>query len=172
MKLHGGGWLALLLGAICLTGCAARPAPALAILEESSVRVSLWLEVTQADRAVLKARFEPLEAGYHLYSKDLPRDGVDGLGRPTLLELTPASVLQPIGDLSAEPALLAEPVFPDLQDLRVYPAGPVTLRLPVRLPPGLQTWNDEAALTYMICAGAKCKRPVEARIVLLAIQLK
>ena len=67
-------------------------------------------------------------------SKDTPHDGVEGLGRPTLLELTPNSKLQAVGALQESVAPLTEPIETELPDLHVYPDGPVLLSLPVELP--------------------------------------
>ena len=51
-------------------------------------RVTVELSAAWGDDGLLVIRgvFTPEDAGYHLYSINLPRNGVDGLGRPTLLE--------------------------------------------------------------------------------------
>ena len=96
-----------------------------------------------------------------MYSKDLPRDGVDGLGRPTLLELVPGSTLQSTGVLT-ESVAAGET---DLGGLMVYPAGPVTLRLPVTLPPGDDPVDEQVSVTYMACGNGSCYPPVIGKII-------
>ena len=68
---------------------------ALASFTENYVSVSIQLEGNDKGEYFLSATFMPPE-GYHLYSKDIPITGVDGLGRPTLLELTEDSQLKGI----------------------------------------------------------------------------
>ncbi|MEW6405702.1 MAG: hypothetical protein AB1649_28255, partial [Chloroflexota bacterium] len=114
----------------------------------------------------LDAKFIPLETGLHLYSKDIPRTGVEGLGRPTLLELPETSKLAVLGDLIEN--VPAE--IPDFEpkDLLVYPVGEVTLSIPVALPPGTG-WTDETvSVTYMACSDKGCKPPVMGK----AIQIR
>ena len=76
----------------------------------------------------------------HLYSKDLPITGIDGVGRPTLLELSFESQIKPVGEL-IESAPSQEPET-EPKALRVYPVGAVTLSLPIELPPGTN-WVGE-----------------------------
>src|SRR5262245_19125892 len=78
------------------------PAPTLPIqlasFAENDVSVSISLEQPSAGNYFLAATFTP-PAGYHLYSKDMPVHGINGLGRPTLLELTTTSQLKALGNL-------------------------------------------------------------------------
>jgi hypothetical protein len=106
----------------------------------------------------LAATFTPLEVGFHLYSKDLPRNGAGGLGRPTLLELTPNSRMQALGALTESVA--SEVSMADPSGVLIYPNGPVTLTLPVRLPAGDGWADDEISLTYVVCSTNGCKAPV------------
>lgn len=115
---------------------------------------------------MLSATFTPPE-GYHLYSKDIPITGIDGLGRPTLLELTPKSQLSATGDLM-ESIKAQEPDF-EPKELLIYPLGAVTLSLPVELPSGSGWTEDEIQITYMACSASQCKLPVVAKRVLIAI---
>jgi len=135
----------------------------LASFTESSVEVSLALEQDSSGQFFLAATFTPTEADMHLYSKDLPLEGLDDLGRPTLLELVPGSSLLATGELIAD----AEPVTdPDEgYGLPVYPAGPVTLRLPISLPAG-DGWVDaQVSVTYMACSGYACRAPVIGKVI-------
>ena len=71
----------------------------LAIFTESRVTVEIVLRSDENNQAWLEATFTP-EDGYHLYSKESPPGGIDGLGRPTLLELLPGSQMIPTGALT------------------------------------------------------------------------
>jgi hypothetical protein len=135
----------------------------LASFTDSSVEVSLALEQDPSGQFFLSATFTPTEADMHLYSKDLPLEGQDDLGRPTLLELVPGSVLIAAGELTAN----VEPVIDpdDGYGLPLYPAGPVTLRLPVSLPEGGDWMDDQVSVTFMACTGLACRAPVIGKII-------
>ncbi len=147
----------------------------LAEFEENHVQVTIRLEWQDSGASeyrsdmVLAGVFTPSRAGYHLYSKDLPRNGVDGLGRPTLLELATGSKMQVVGALQESPPIQAEPAVVDYPDLKVYPAGPVTLRLPVQLPQTGAELVDEVSVTYMACKNTVCDRPVIDKIITVTI---
>ncbi len=160
--------LALLSLTIFAAACAPRLTLApgeslpLAAFTENSVDVSLRLVRAPEGYFLLEATFTP-PADSHLYSKDLPPTGVDGLGRPTLLELPATSKITALGALlESVPAVMQD--F-ELMQLPVYPAGAVTLSLPIQLPPG-EGWVDETvSITYMACNDKGCKPPVIGRIV-------
>jgi hypothetical protein len=143
--------------------CASRPGESisLASFTENFVRVSIKLERNSSGDYLLSARFTPPE-GYHLYSKDIPLTGADGLGRPTLLELTVDSRMSATGELK-ESVEAHQPGF-EPKELLVYPSGPVTLSLPVQLPAGEDWLDDEVKITYMTCSAVQCKRPVVGKI--------
>lgn len=126
--------------------------------QQNAVEVTLQLERDQAGALWLAAVFRP-EPGLHLYSKDIPRAGVDGLGRPTLLELPANTSIQLMGVLTESIASMEPPFEP--KDLRVYPEGPVALRLPVRLPAGASPVRETIFVTYMACNQTGCRPPVE-----------
>jgi hypothetical protein len=65
---------------------AARDWP-LSEITEHDVTVSLKAVVDDAGQTWVEGRFTPTRDGFHLYAKDLPRDGLSGIGRPTLLEV-------------------------------------------------------------------------------------
>lgn len=134
----------------------------LASFTENYVDVSIYLERNSSGNYVLAGTFTP-PTGYHLYSRDIPLTGVNGLGRPTLLELTAASQMRAIGELT-ESAQAEEPGF-EPKELLVYPPGAVTLRLPIELPPASGWIEDEIRITYMACSDSQCKPPVEGKIV-------
>jgi len=156
-------WVLTVLGLLTV-GCAPQPSLArgasltLTTFSENDVAVVVQLRRAADGQVSLAATFTPLEAGFHLYSKDLPRNGVGGLGRPTLLELTPNSRMQAIGALTESVA--SEVSGADPSGVLIYPNGPVTLTLPARLPPGLGWIDDEISLTYVVCSANGCKAPV------------
>jgi len=110
----------------------------------------------------VSATFVPPD-GYHLYSKDIPISGIEGLGRPTLIELTTTSLMKATSGL-IESVKAQAPDF-EPRELQVYPAGPITLSLPVELPPGEGWIDDEISITYMACSATNCKPPVVGKIV-------
>jgi hypothetical protein len=138
----------------------------LATFTANEVDVRISLERNGTGTVFLAATFIP-PAGYHLYGKDLPRDGVDGLGRPTLLELTANSKLTAQGEPIESVAAILE-TFGKIS-LPVYPAGPVTLRMAVALPAGGDWIDDEIRLTYMACSPTGCKPPVIGKIVNITV---
>lgn len=155
-------WTFLLLAA--LISCTSDPGKSvpLASFNENDVDVSISLVPEPNGGYALSAIFVPPE-GYHLYSKDIPLMGVDGLGRPTLLELTSKSRIRATGPLR-ESILPRSPDF-EPRELLIYPTGAVTLSLPIELPAGDGWRDDEISVTYMACNAIKCKPPAVGRIV-------
>ena len=133
---------------------------------ENDVTVEIRLELHSDKGSFLSATFTPPD-GYHLYSKDTPLDGINGLGRPTLLEVSADSPLEVQGKLIES----VEAQIPDFEprELLVYPAGPVTLSLEVKLPPGIESLDDSISVTYMACSDHVCKPPVVGKIVPIRI---
>lgn len=158
--------------------CALATSTQLADFTENDVHVSIRLDRAETGGYLLSATFTP-PAGFHLYSKDIPRSGVDGLGRPTLLELTAESTLpcgqcgeiQAAGKLTE--SIAAEiPAF-EPKALRIYPQGAVTLSLPVTLPSGKAAFIDDVvSVTFMACRQTGCKPPVVGKLVFVKIPLK
>lgn len=158
-------FLTLLLSAASVSCAPGRPL-ALASFTENYVDVSVILERDSSGGALLAATFTPSE-GHHLYSKDIPIDGLEGLGRPTLLELPGESQMIALGELIESVPARKSDFEP--KELLIYPAGPVTLRLPVQLPPGNAWIDDEIKITYMACSNYQCKPPVEGKVVSIRI---
>jgi hypothetical protein len=166
MKLHR--WVNVLLSIILFsavsvscTPASSKPIP-LASFTENYVDVSISLEHNSEGVVSLSATFTPSD-GHHLYSKDIPIAGINGLGRPTLIELPKDSHMKAIGGLTESVSAEASGYGPG--ELLVYPAGPVTLSLPVQLPPGNGWIDDAVKITYMACSAYQCKPPVEGKIV-------
>ena len=132
----------------------------------NQVGVTIRLGLGLHGEAMLIASFTP-PAGYHLYSKDIPLGGVRGQGRPTLIELPPGSQMQAAGALTESAAAGLPGYNPD--GPAVYPDGPVTLTLPVRLPNRSGWVEDQVSLTYMPCTALNCKTPVVGRLVAVRI---
>ena len=72
----------------------------LATSAENKVEVSIALTRDEDGQFILSATFTPQLLNMHLYSKEIPLNGVDGLGRPTLLELAEGSTLKANGELT------------------------------------------------------------------------
>ena len=112
-----------------------------------------------------------MEEGYHVYSKDLPIEGIDGIGRPTLLELSKHEAISGLGKLTADKKVhnLTSPLNAD--GFPVYPDGPVTLTLPFSLKAESNaTVEVEAKITYMACTKTSCNPPVEGKTVMLSLK--
>jgi Thiol:disulfide interchange protein DsbD, N-terminal len=135
-------------------------------IEEAGVRVDI--SYVGADRGEVIAMFEPLNDGYHLYGPEMPAGGIDGAGRPTLVELADGSAWRATDALAATPATTLQRLPTFDQPFPVFPAGPVTLRLPVERDTGAAGSPLAVAVTYMTCSDTGiCLAPVEGRMVIL-----
>jgi hypothetical protein len=149
-------------------GPPAVPAQHLATIEEKNATIQLAFERDGGGQPLLAATFQPKQPDLHLYSKDTPRTGVEGLGRPTLLELAPGAPITPRGALSADVAAYPEPDGITDEPLLIYPSGPVTLRLPIEEPQS--GMSLPVALTFMLCSDhGYCTPPVENKQLTLRI---
>lgn len=130
---------------------------------QSGVRVHVALERDSRDQAWIAAAFRPIARDVHLYGASLPADGIDGLGRPTRLTLVPSPVWQVMGP--AVPDRLEEVLRFELLKtaLPVYPAGPVTLRVPVTIAASNAAREAEVQVSYMACSDTGCLPPVADR---------
>jgi hypothetical protein len=113
--------------------------------------------------AVVRGVFKPASAGYHLYSTDLPRKGLEGIGRPTSID--PGRSVRRSGKVAANQSAKMLESFG--KSYPVYPDGPVTL---YRL---VMPENDEITvkLTYMACSAEFCLQPVEGAEVSVMLPL-
>jgi hypothetical protein len=156
---------------VCIL-CACRPmlpvneSIELARSTENSVEVVISMQDGPENKFTLLATFTPLEAGMHLYSKDIPKTGIGGLGRPTLLALADDSFLQISGELSESIAALPAESVPF--ELRAYPAGPVTLSLAIESTDA-ERHTESVFITYMACDDKGCRAPVENKAIEITI---
>lgn len=139
-----------------LSGSSAR----LATFTEHGVDVSIRLEDSPGFGTRLTGVFTPSQPEFHLYSKDLPRDGLQGVGRPTLLELAPGGAIRATGPLTADQPEETNYVEVLQIGFPVYPAGAVSLHLPVSRAAGDAGREAELSVTYMACKGGACLPPV------------
>ena len=87
-------------------------------------------------------------------AKTLPPGGINGVGRPTRLDIV--SGLTAVGELTADATTsdLKTEGIPEV--LPVYPDRPVTLRLPVRV---AGDGNAQVRMSYMACSPVTCLPP-------------
>ena len=139
----------------------------LATFSEHSVEVVVELQHATDGQVFISAVFTPILPGFHLYSKDMPRYGISGLGRPTLLELGENSEIQATGTLIESVGATISTADPS--GVLIYPDGPVTLTLPIRLPDGDDWTEEEIRLTYMACSATGCKPPVQGEVITISV---
>ncbi|OKI54434.1 hypothetical protein [Streptomyces sp. MJM1172] len=157
-----------------LTSCSAakadQSAPAVTRFTQNGVTVTLAVAGWKDAKGTLTATFTPTEAGYHLYSADLPAEGVEGVGRPT--SVTVAGGLSADGPASADAEVLRINLPGVESEVPVYPDGPVTLTLPVRAEGegGASAGTAKALISYASCnAEEGCNIPVLDRPVILNV---
>jgi hypothetical protein len=143
--------------ALALAGCGAQPAgPGTnAQATANGVAVTVGLRPGSGDRAELRATFSPQRPGFHLYSLDLPAEGIDGLGIPTRIAVSGGltALAAPTTDRSTR---LLRPTGLSTE-LPVYPDGPVTFTLPVRR---TGAGSAEVVVSYGACSESTCLMPV------------
>lgn len=125
---------------------------------DGGVRVSAVIERAGAGALDVTVTLRPQQAGFHLYSLDLPDGGIDGLGIPTRVSVTGG--LSPDGPATtATASQLLRPAGLDVA-LPVYPDGPVTLRLAAHRAGGASR-SARLTLTYGACSERYgCRPPV------------
>ena len=124
------------------------------------VDVAVFVQRHMDGTLQLTADFVPEEANMHVYGMTLPRQGIEGVGRPTLLEVISGDLVVS-GALSAN-VEAADHSFPGfVRPFPLYPDGPVTLSLPVSLGEDADLDAVELSFTYMACSSeGVCKPPV------------
>ncbi|MGW7437866.1 hypothetical protein [Streptomyces sp. NPDC054849] len=163
---------AALLSLAALAACGEQPAEGAAAdtapttrFSENGVTVTLSVSGWQASKGTLTAVFTPEEKGFHLYSTDLPLTGIEGVGRPTAVDVT--GVLKADGKLTAAADVRTISLPGVGAPVPVYPDGPVTATLPI-----LADGKGDATvlLGYASCSTEEgCTIPVADRPVHLRI---
>ncbi len=137
---------------------------------ERGVHVTVALERDHNGTAILASTYSPLAPTGHVYSKDLPREGIEGAGRPTLIEVVDQPGVQVIGPLVADRPVLFHTFEGFSAPFPLYPDGPVTLRLPLALTNVEATTELDLAITYMSCSSeGYCLPPVIAKQLAVAL---
>lgn len=122
-------------------------------LVANGVEVTVTLAGTPA-AATAVATFLPQQAGFHVYSIDLPDGGIDGLGIPT--RLAAGTDLHATGRATTDAPVRSLRLAGLDADLPVYPDGPVTVVLPVsRTGP-----HPSVLVSYGSCSATRCLIPV------------
>ncbi|MGT2526616.1 hypothetical protein ACU4GG_04945 [Streptomyces nojiriensis] len=132
---------------------------------ENGVTVTLTVSDWHAPHGTLTAVFTPEGKGFHLYSTDLPAAGIEGVGRPTAVDVN--GVLRADGKLTASADVRTISVPGVEAPVPVYPDGPLTTTLPIRA-----DGNGEATvlLGYASCSSKEgCTIPVSDRPVRLSV---
>jgi len=126
------------------------------------VTVSVTLLPGSDGQRELLVAFRPLQPGFHIYSVDLPAQGVDGMGIPT--RVTVRGGLTAAGQPSANRAVRLLRVTGLRAAIPAYPDGPVTITLPVR-----QTGSGQAEVivSYGACSQTRCLMPVAGKAIRL-----
>ena len=135
---------------------------------EHDVSVEIALERSRSGTTWLVGTYTPSRATFHLYGKDLPKAGIHGVARPTLLELVSSASIRPAGSLVADRPTIDLHVAVLGSTFPVYPEGPVTLRLPVTLT-ARDSATAELSVTYMACSDRTCLPPVIDRRIAVRI---
>lgn len=159
-------WVAATVVALCGCGSTRAPAsaPPTATVAASGVTVTATLHPPREDRRELEVTFAP-QPGFHIYSVDLPGEGIDGLGIPTRIGVR--------GDLAADgpPATGSSTRLLRLTglttELPVYPDGPVTFTLPVRR---TGSHRAEVVVTYGACSANACLKPEVDKVIPLDLR--
>ncbi|MFJ1707017.1 hypothetical protein [Kitasatospora sp. NPDC088346] len=133
--------------------------------DDSGVSVTLTAHDWNAAGGTLDVDLAPDESGFHLYSTDLPPEGVDGVGRPTavrvdgvLAEQSPLAVRAEVRRITLAGSETPVPVYPD---------GPVHATLKLR---ASGRGTATVYVSYAACSEAKgCLMPVLDHPVVLTV---
>jgi len=126
--------------------------------EDARVDVEVHLERDEA-ALVIVATFRPTSSDLHLYGAGLPRDGIDGAGRPTRIDVVDTG-WRTVGPLSDEPKAALLPVAGFVVPFPTYPEGPVTLRQAIASSGARADHAVDVQVTFMACSSAGlCYKP-------------
>jgi hypothetical protein len=162
-------WGALLgataVAVLILSGCGTNRAPdPTGHATADGVTVTVTLLPASEGQRELRATFSPQRPGFHIYSIDLPAQGIDGLGIPTRLSVQGGltAVGKPTANLATR--LLRPAGLPT--EIPVYPDGSVTFTLPVRQTSSHQA---EVIVSYGACSETTCLMPVNDEVIHLGL---
>jgi len=135
------------------TGCAGRSNGPRGAFTEGGV--SVWAELTDREASTsLRVRLSP-QPGFHVYALDLPPDGIDGLGRPTRVQVASGGAVTGPARADRSTVLLRPSGL--TVDLPVFPAGPVVINVPIRR---TGTTPPTIVVSYAACSPTRCLMPV------------
>ena len=140
----------------------------LAAFVERGVRVTIALDRDRRGGLWLAGTFAPAEADTHVYALSLPDNGIDGLGRPTRLAIRPGAQLRAVGPVIADRPVQLDRIVELGAALPIYPAGAVTLRMPVARTARAASRTD-VVVSYMACGARGCLAPVTNRVVTVVV---
>lgn len=127
----------------------------LAQFSDEGVTVTIGIKNRSTTHATLVATLAPDRPGFHLYSIDLPADGINGVGRP--ITVVPQGALAVDGPLTAEAKATTIALAGTELELPVYPDGPVTVDLPVTV---AGHGGATVHIGYAACSRTTCLPPV------------
>jgi hypothetical protein len=137
---------------------------------ENGVQVDIALEQDANGTLLLAGTYAPIDAHVHLYSADLPRKGLNGAGRPTLLEVPAQPGVHRIGPLTADQPVILDQFTTINTAFPIYPDGPVTIRLPIAVSSYDPQVSTTINITYMACSSTGfCLPPVEDKTIAIVI---
>jgi|GEM_PF-2410964 len=139
---------------------------------ENHVEVKIDITKNPSGQLQLSGIFTPTRPGFYLYGKDLPKDGIQGLARPTLLEVIKSNSVKFIGALEADQAV--KNIYVNALDISfpVYPTVPVKLSIPFELADNSNSASIELSITYMACSDITCLPPVVDKYVYIQVPEK
>lgn len=131
---------------------------------ERGVHVDVRADRDARGRLWIAATLTPTQRDTHLYAVDLPDDGIQGLGRPTKITVDETSDVRAIGAIEANLRAIDDPIDALHAVLRIYPDGPVTVRVPVAPRTKERPATANVSVSYMACGANGCLAPVRRTV--------
>jgi len=141
--------------------------PSLAVHHDPAGRVKVEISTAwKADELlVVRGVFTPDDHGFYLYSRELPMSGINGIGRPTLIEVGDTNLFQRVGPLMSDQKPVEQ--IDELSNVSfpVYPERAVTMYLPLRFKASPQSSATiQIMLSYMSCSTRRCNSPIKRSV--------
>jgi hypothetical protein len=153
-------YVGLCVTAALLAGCGSAQSEGLGRFELSGVAVEVSYTPEGPSGQAITVRFDPGD-GFHLYAASMPAGGIDGIGRPTAVDITGGDLIA-AGPMAVDLPVELLDVEGVGQPLPVYPDGVVPVSLPVTSADGREPLVVQLAVTYMACSSdGGCRPPVE-----------